>query len=77
MGWTDIATTEHNRNCQLNPSGLNEERSIVLPFVPPPGLGGRRRTSYMGEVLNAIMYIAGGDIAWRMLTKLTAQFRRI
>ncbi len=72
MVWTDIARTEHNRNCLRFPSGLNEEWSIVLPIMPPLGLGGRRKTTYMREVLNAIMYIAGGGIRWQMLTKLTA-----
>ena len=42
---------------------------MVVPFVPPGRGGGRPRTTDMREVLNAILYLAEGGIAWRMLPK--------
>ena len=43
--------------------------AVAWPLVPSPRLGGRLRTTNMREVLNAIFYVAGGGIAWRMLPK--------
>jgi len=36
---------------------------------PPAKRGGRRRTTDMCEVINAILYIAASGGAWRMLPK--------
>jgi len=70
MVWTDITRTEYKRLCERYPSDLNaREWAVVMPFVPPPRSGGRPRTSDMREVFNAILYIAEGGIAWRMLPK--------
>ena len=41
----------------------------MLPLIPAARRGGRRRTTNMREVLNAILYMAGGGISWRMLPK--------
>ncbi len=70
MPWTDITRTEHNRNYDRYPSDLtDEEWSVAASFVPPPRPGGRPRTADMREVLNAILYLAQGGMAWRMLPK--------
>jgi putative transposase len=70
MPWTDITRAEHNRTNVRYPSDLtDEEWAVALPFVPPPRPGGRPRTTDMREVLNAVLYMAGGGIAWRMLPK--------
>nr|WP_306265955.1 transposase [Pararhizobium sp. IMCC3301] len=70
MLWTDITRAEQNRSSNRYPSDLTDaERAIVRPFVPPARPGSRRRTTDMRVVLNAIMYTAGGGIAWRMLPK--------
>ncbi len=70
MAWTDITRAEHKRICERYPSDLNDrEWAVVAPFVPPPRCGGRPRTSDMREVFNAILYIAQGGIAWRMLPR--------
>lgn len=70
MSWTDITGAEHNRKFDRYPTDLTEaEWAVVLPLVPPARTGGRPRTSDMREVMNVILYIAGGGIPWRMLPK--------
>ena len=70
MSWTDITRAEHNRNSDRYPTDLTDgEWAVVSPLVPPSRTGGRPRTSDMREVMNAILYIAGGGIPWRMLPK--------
>jgi len=68
MPWTDITRSEHKRTCLRYPSDMNDkEWQVVAPLVPPARRGGRPRTTDMREVFNAILYMAGGGIAWRML----------
>ena len=70
MSWTDITRGEHKRDCWRYPSDLNDrEWDVICPLVPPARPGGRRRTTNMREVFNAILYIAQGGISWRMLPK--------
>lgn len=70
MPWTDITRSEHNRKYCRYPSDLTDsEWNIVKPLVPPSRPGGRPRSTNMREVLNAILYVAGGGIAWRMLPR--------
>lgn len=68
MAWTDITRSEHNRKYSRYPSDLtDEEWRIVCPLIPAAKSGGRRRTTDMREVMNAILYYALGGIPWRML----------
>ena len=70
MFWTDITRAEHNRNSARYPTDLTDaEWAMVSPLVPRSRPSGRPRTSDMREVMNAILYIAGGGIPWRMLPK--------
>ena len=70
MAWTDITRQQHNRDCARYPSDLSDgEWAVVEKFIPPPRRGGRPRTTDMREIFNAILYIAQGGIAWRMLPK--------
>jgi len=70
MAWTDITRIEHNRTFARYPSDLTDnEWDVLAPFVPPPRCGGRPRKTDMREVFNAILYMAQGGIAWRMLPK--------
>ena len=49
-------------------SDLTDEKwAVAAPFVTPSRPGERPRTTDMREVLNAILYMAGGGIPWRML----------
>lgn len=70
MPWTAITRTEHSRKFTRYPSDLTDaEWRVMSPLVPAARRGGRRRTTNMREVLNAILYMAGGGIPWRMLPK--------
>jgi transposase len=70
MGWTGIARTEHNRESLRYPSGLTDrEWALTAPFIPPAKSGGRRRTTDMREVVNAVLYVGSSGGAWRMLPK--------
>ena len=70
MPWDDIARKQHNRDQLRYPSDLTDaEWALVEPFVPPAKTGGRPRTTCMRDVVNAIFYIAGGGIPWRMLPR--------
>lgn len=70
MPWDDTARKQHNRDYLRYPSDLSDmEWAIVAPFIPPAKAGGRPRTTDMREVVNAILYIAGGGCPWRMLPK--------
>jgi len=70
MPWDDITRKQHNRDRLRYPSDLtDEEWALVMPVIPPAKHGGRPRTTDMREVMNAILYIAGGGNQWRMLPK--------
>jgi transposase len=70
MAWTDIARREHSRAGLRYPSDMTDrEWELMAPFVPPAKRGGRRRTTDMREVINAILYIAASGGAWQMLPK--------
>ena len=50
------------------PSDLSDAQWAVLaPLLPGPRSGGRPRTVDIREVLNAILYVNRGGIAWRLL----------
>lgn len=70
MAWTGIARHEHSREGLRYPSDMTDaEWALIMPFVPPAKRGGRPRTADMREVVNAILYIASGGCAWRLLPK--------
>lgn len=70
MTWTDIARRKHSRRGLRYPSDMTDrEWLLTAPFIPPAKSGGRRRTSDMREVLNAVLYVASSGCAWRMLPK--------
>lgn len=59
MAWTDIARREHSREGMRYPSDMTDrEWALAAPFIPPAKTGGRRRTTDMREVLNALLYLA-------------------
>ena len=73
MGWTGVARREHSREALRYPSDMTErEWLLTAPFISPAKTGGRRRTTDMREVVNALLYIASSVGAWRMLPKCFA-----
>ena len=70
MGWTGIARAEHNRESLRYPSDLTDrEWALLVAFIPAAKSGGRRRTTDMREVVNAVIYVGSSSGAWRMLPK--------
>ena len=70
MPWDDIARCQHNRDHLRYPSDLTDREWLIIePFIPPAKPGGRPRTTDMREVVNAILYLAGGGCQWRALPK--------
>jgi len=70
MGWTGIARREHSRDGLRYPSDLTDrEWAVTAPSIPPAKSGGRRRTTDMREVVNALLYGGSSGGAWRMLPK--------
>jgi len=50
------------------PTDLTDEQwQILEPMIPPAKPGGRPRTTDMREVINAILYVARGGVAWRLV----------
>ena len=41
--------------------------ALIKPLIPPARRGGRRRTTNMRSVVEAILYIASSGCQWRML----------
>jgi transposase len=70
MAWTGIARQEHSRKGLRYTSDMTDrEWALAAPFIPAAKRGGRRRTTDMREVLNALLYIAASGCAWRLLPK--------
>lgn len=68
MAWTGIAREEHRRKGLRYSSDMTDrEWALAAPFIPVAKRGGRRRTTDMREVLNALLYIAASGCAWRLL----------
>jgi transposase len=52
------------------PSDLTDDQwQIIEPLIPCAKRGGRRRTTDMREVINAIFYIERSGCQWRMIPK--------
>ena len=50
------------------PSDLsNDEWEVIKPLIPPAKRGGRKRTTDIREVVNAIFYIERSGCQWRMI----------
>jgi transposase len=70
MAWIGIARREHSREGLRYPSDMTDrEWALAAPFVPPAKIGGRRRTTDMREVLDALLHLASAGCAWRLLPK--------
>jgi transposase len=70
MVWTGIARQEHSGKGLRYPSDMTDREWLLMaPFIPIAKSGGRKRTSDMREVLNAVLYLASSGCAWRMLPK--------
>jgi putative transposase len=66
--WTDSARRQYQRLGTRYASDLtDEEFALIEPMLPAAKGGGRRRTTSLREVLNAILYLLRTGCQWRML----------
>jgi transposase len=68
--WTAETRRRYERRGDRHPSDLSEaEWAIIEPMIPPAKGGGRRRTTDVREVVNAILYVLETGCQWRALPK--------
>jgi putative transposase len=70
MPWDDTARKQHSRDSDRYPSDLTDrEWALIAPLLPLARRGGRRRTTNLRAVTDAIFYVAVSGCQWRMLPK--------
>jgi len=68
--WTDSARRQYQRSGRRYASDLRDaEFALIEPMLPATKRGGRRRTTALREVLNAILYLLRTGCQWWMLPK--------
>ena len=69
--WTEITRPQYRRDGLRYASDTTDgEWAVIAALMPPPHKGrGRRRTTPLRSVVNAIFYIAQSGCQWRMLPK--------
>lgn len=70
MPWTEITRLKYRRDhLRYASDTTDEEWALIAPFMPPPQRLGRRRTTDLRSVVDAIFYISATGCQWRMLPK--------
>lgn len=68
--WTVFARSQYERSNERYASDVSDdEYGLIEPLLPPAKHGGRKRTTDLREVLNAILYLVRTGCQWRMLPK--------
>lgn len=68
--WTAETRRRYERRGDRYPSDLSDaEWAIIEPMIPPAKRGGRRRTTDVREVVNAILYVLETGCQWRALPR--------
>jgi transposase len=68
--WTAFARSHYERLNERYASDVtDDEYGLIEPLSPSARHGGRRRTTDLREVLNAILYLVRTGCQWRMLPK--------
>lgn len=68
--WTEITRPKYDRNALRYASDLTDaEWALIERELPSPKRLGRRRTTDLREVVNALLYMATTGCQWRMLPK--------
>ena len=70
MPWTETTRPSYQREGLRYASDTrDEEWALIEPFMPVPNRRGRRRTTILRAVVDAIFYLAQAGCQWRMLPK--------
>jgi transposase len=68
--WTASARAQYRRSGRRYATDLSDaEFALIAPLLPPPGHGGRPRTTALREVVNAILYLLRSGCPRRLLPK--------
>jgi transposase len=68
--WTASARHQDRRSAGRYASDVTDaEFALIGPLLPPARGGGRRRTTLLREVLNALLYLLRTGCPWRMLPR--------
>ena len=68
--WTASARHQYRRSGGRYATDVSDaEFALIEPLLPPAKHGGRRRTTVLREVLNALLYLLRTGCPWRMLPK--------
>jgi putative transposase len=68
--WTASARHQYRRSGGRYATDVTDaEFALIGPLLPPAKHGGRRRTTLLREVLNALLYLLRTGCPWRMLPK--------
>jgi putative transposase len=68
--WTASARHHYRRSDRRYASDVtDEEFALIEPLLPLAKRGGRRRTTLLREVLNALLYLLRTGCPWRMLPR--------
>ncbi len=68
--WTSENRPLYERRNDRYPSDLSDAQwDLIAPMIPPAKRGGRRRTTDMREVVNAVLYVLETGCQWRALPK--------
>lgn len=66
--WTDITRAQHARKGPGLPSDLRDaEWAVLEPLLPPGSAFGRPRKWPMRRIVDGMLYLLRGGLAWRML----------
>jgi len=78
MAWDETTQEKYRRNAERYESDLTDgEWAVIEPLIPPPSRLGRRRTTDLREVLNAIRYMLATGCQWRAIPKCFPPFTTI
>jgi len=68
--WTDENRQRYQRNHLRYPGNLTDrEWELIAPLIPPARQSGRKRSTNMRGVVNAVMYVLSTGCQWRYLPK--------
>ncbi len=66
--WTEITRPDYERRGRFYASDMtDQEWGLIAPFMPPRKRTGRPRTTDLGAVVDAILYLASTGCQWALL----------
>lgn len=66
--WTQENRVWYDRNGLRYPSVLTDaEWAVIAPMIPPGKSSGDKRTVYLREVLNGLLYVLSTGCRWRAI----------